>query len=417
MVAVTGIAIELQDRTKQSAKSVERSLKSIKKAAKETAVETDKLTSEFDGLKDEFKKTGTSANKTAKAFKNFDEQQRKLKKNTNDLQGNVNKLRAAFGLLATSVIVKQFGDLLDVSTQINNRLKLVTDGTFALGLAQEQLFKVSQDSRVGFEQTADLYARLARSTEDLGLTQKELVDVTETISQAITISGASAESANAALIQLGQGIASGTLRGDELNSVLEQTPRLAEAIADGIGVGIGQLRELGSEGKITSETIITAIQSQQGAVRTEFGQTSATLSQSFTTINNSLTKFVLELDKASKISETLAGVLIQASEAIDELTNEKSQTRANISAIDTLLTDIPLFELSRIFTAASNPNVANIDVNATTDPVTLIFRALNDLFFKESEKSTNLLEQYITTIEKEQETRKQAQQTQNFQKQ
>jgi tape measure domain-containing protein len=251
---------------------------------------------------------------------------------------------------------------------------------------------------------------LARSTEDLGLTQKELVDVTETISQAITISGASAESANAALIQLGQGIASGTLRGDELNSVLEQTPRLAEAIADGIGVGIGQLRELGSEGKITSETIITAIQSQQGAVRTEFGQTSATLSQSFTTINNSLTKFVLELDKASKISETLAGVLIQASEAIDELTNEKSQTRANISAIDTLLTDIPLFELSRIFTAASNPNVANIDVNATTDPVTLIFRALNDLFFKESEKSTNLLEQYITTIEKEQETRKQAQQ-------
>ena len=410
MVAVTGIAIELQDRTKQSARSVERSLKGIKKAAKETAVETDKLTSEFDGLKDEFKKTGTSANKTAKAFKNFDEQQRKLKKNTNDLQGNVNKLRAAFGLLATSVIVKQFGDLLDVSTQINNRLKLVTDGTFALGLAQEQLFKVSQDSRVGFEQTADLYARLARSTEDLGLTQKELVDVTETISQAITISGASAESANAALIQLGQGIASGTLRGDELNSVLEQTPRLAEAIADGIGVGIGQLRELGSEGKITSETIITAIQSQQGAVRTEFGQTSATLGQSFTTINNSLTRFVLELDKASKISETLAGVLIQASEAIDELTNEKSQTRANISAIDTLLTDIPLFELSRIFTVASNPNVADIDVNATTDPVTLIFRALNDLFFEESEKSTNLLEEYITTIEKEQETRKQAQQ-------
>ena len=410
MVAVTGIAIELQDRTKQSTRDIKKNLDDIKKAAKQTAREADNLTKEFDGLKDEFKRTGTVAGKTGDEIDRLGKKQKKVAKETNDLSNSYGKLKGAFALLTTSVIIKEFTDLLDVSTQINNRLKLVTDGTFALGLAQEQLFKVSQESRVGFEQTADLYARLARSTEDLGLTQKELVDVTETISQAITISGASAESANAALIQLGQGIASGTLRGDELNSVLEQTPRLAEAIADGIGVSVGQLRELGSEGKITSETIITAIQSQQGAVRTEFGQTSATLSQSFTTINNSLTRFVLELDKASKISETLAAVLIQASEAIDELTNERSQTRANISAIDTLLTEIPLFELSRIFTVASNPNVADIDVNATTDPFTLIFRAINDLIFDETEKSTNLLERYITTLEKEQENREQAQQ-------
>ena len=245
MVATTGIAIELQDKTKQGARSITRSLDDIKKSARETATSVDKLDDNFDKLKDELDKTGRSADKAGEEFDKLARKAKRAGDATGGMGRNFTALKGAFAAVGTSVVIKQFFDLLDVSTQINNRLKLVTDSTYALGLAQQQLFEVSQKSRVGFDQTVDLYSRLARSSKELGLTQKELVDITETISQAITISGASADAASAALLQLGQGIASGTLRGEELNSVLEQTPRLAQAIADGIGVnrsteGIGR---------------------------------------------------------------------------------------------------------------------------------------------------------------------------------
>lgn len=321
MVATTGIAIELQDKTKQGARAITRSLDDIKKSARETATSVDKLDDNFDKLKDELDKTGRSADKAGREFDALAGKAKRAGDATGGMGRNFTALKGAFAVLGTSVVVRQFFELLDVSTQINNRLKLVTDSTYALGLAQQQLFEVSQKSRVGFDQTVDLYSRLARSSKELGLTQKELVDITETISQAITISGASADAASAALLQLGQGIASGTLRGEELNSVLEQTPRLAQAIADGIGVSIGELRALGAEGALTSETVVKAIQTQQGAVRTEFGQTSATIGQSLTVVNNSLTKLVSEIDKAAGVSDKLATSLLGIASSLDTLSN------------------------------------------------------------------------------------------------
>ena len=321
MVAITGIAIELQDKTKQGARAITRSLDDIKKSARETATSVDKLDDNFDKLKDELKETGRSADKAGREFDELAGKAKRASDATGGMSRNFTALKSAFVAVGTSVVVKQFFDLLDVSTQINNRLKLVTDSTYALGLAQQQLFEVSQKSRVGFDQTVDLYSRLARSSEELGLTQKELVDITETISQAITVSGASAQAADAALMQLGQGIASGTLRGEELNSVLEQTPRLAQAIADGIGVSIGQLRALGAEGALTSETVIKAIQSQQGAVRTEFGQTSATIGQSLTVVTNSLTKLVSKIDESAGVSDKFASSLLGIAEALDTLSD------------------------------------------------------------------------------------------------
>lgn len=321
MVAITGIAIELQDKTKQGARAITRSLDDIKKSARETATSVDKLDDNFNRLKDELKDTGRSADQAGREFDTLAGKAKRASDATGGMSRNFGALKSAFVAVGTSIVVKQFFDLLDVSTQINNRLKLVTDSTYALGLAQQQLFEVSQKSRVGFDQTVDLYSRLARSSEELGLTQRELVDITETISQAITVSGASAQAADAALMQLGQGIASGTLRGEELNSVLEQTPRLARAIADGIGVSIGQLRALGAEGALTSETVIKAIQSQQGAVRTEFGQTSATLSQSLTVVTNSLTKLVSKIDESAGVSDKLASSFLGIAEGLDTLSD------------------------------------------------------------------------------------------------
>jgi tape measure domain-containing protein len=98
---------------------------------------------------------------------------------------------------------------------------------------------------------AQTYSSISRATQDLGVSSEQTLRLTETLAKAITISGVSAQSANAAMIQLSQGLSSGTLRGEELNSIMEQTPRVARALAQGLGVGIGALREMGKEGKLT----------------------------------------------------------------------------------------------------------------------------------------------------------------------
>ena len=186
-----------------------------------------KAVSELDRLEKQGKKTESRAKKLRKSF---------------------NGLGTAIAALGVVVLTKKLINQVSVYQSLTNKLKLVTSGTEQLAQVQESLFDVAQDTRASYEATIDLYSRLARSTEQLGLSQTDLLGITEAVNQAVAISGVQAASASAALFQLGQGLAADALRGQELNSVMEQTPRLARAIADGLGVEIGALRDLAAEG-------------------------------------------------------------------------------------------------------------------------------------------------------------------------
>ena len=171
-------------------------------------------------------------------------------------------LGMAMGAMGTSLSVAVVLNYAESWKKVESQLKLVTKGHEDLQRTQGQLMSLSKETTSSFDTTANLYARLARSTEELGLSQAELLTITSTINKAFVVSGASGAEASAAITQLSQGFASGTLRGDELNSVMEQAPRLARALADGIGVGIGQLRQMGEEGQITSDILAHALLGQ-----------------------------------------------------------------------------------------------------------------------------------------------------------
>ncbi|KKI97568.1 tape measure protein, partial [Acinetobacter baumannii] len=141
----------------------------------------------------------------------------------------------------------------------------------------------------------------------LNLTMDDTARLTETVSKAVAISGASAEAADAALVQFGQALASGTLRGEELNSVMEQTPALAKAIAKGMGITVGELRSVAAEGKITSQEIVKALRNVESDVDALFAKTDITIGQSLTLLNNEITKFVGEAGKGSGAAQVLAG--------------------------------------------------------------------------------------------------------------
>ncbi|MBJ2303846.1 MULTISPECIES: phage tail tape measure protein [unclassified Pseudomonas] len=221
------------------------------------------------------------------------------------------------GPLAAAFSVAKIAKASEEYTNLTNRLRLVTDGTQQLAKSQQDVFRVAQDSRQALDTTAQVYQRIAQNGKQLGLTLDQVASVTETVAKTVALSGASTQAADAAMVQFGQALASGTLRGDELNSIMEQTPALAQAIARGLGVTIGELRTLGSEGKLTSEAIVTALQNQKGKVDELSSSLQVTAGQAITAFNNSLVVTIGKLDQATTASSKFAQGVLSLSKAMD----------------------------------------------------------------------------------------------------
>ncbi|MFL1386013.1 tape measure protein, partial [Acinetobacter baumannii] len=215
--------------------------------------------------------------------------------------------RALAGYMAGLVTVSSAISKMDTYTGLQNRLKLVTNNQVELNKATEDTFRIAQKTYSTWDSVLQVYQRFSDNAKTLNLTMDDTARLTETVSKAVAISGASAEAADAALVQFGQALASGTLRGEELNSVMEQTPALAKAIAQGMGITVGELRSVAAEGKITSQEIVKALKNVQNDVDALFAKTDITIGQSLTLLNNEITKFVGEAGKGSGAAQVLAG--------------------------------------------------------------------------------------------------------------
>lgn len=221
------------------------------------------------------------------------------------------------GALVGAMSVQQIMQYADAFTVMDSKLKLVTDSAQQLNMTQQQLFALAQSTRTSYEGTVELYSKVARSAEDLNLQQGQMLSLVKTINQSIALSGGSAASANAAITQLAQGLASGILRGDELNSVIEQTPELARALAAGLGVGRGELKALGEAGALTADRVVESLLAMSDSVSRDFGSLNVTLSQGFTQMNNSSIQFSGQLDRASGASQFFGGVISDVSNILD----------------------------------------------------------------------------------------------------
>nr|MDJ0954769.1 tape measure protein [Acidimicrobiia bacterium] len=235
-------------------------------------------------------------------------------------QGSLTLLQRSLGFLSAGVIVRGLGQLADSFTNIQNRLRTVTEGQAQLNAVTRELFEISNRTRSSFEGTAEVYARTALAVRELGISQKQTLEFAESLNQAVILSGASAQEAQNALIQLSQGLASGALRGDELRSVLEQLPVVADVIAKELGVTRGELRELGKDGKITADIILEAFQSAQEELATGFGKTVPTIGQSFTVLRNQIVRTVGALDDATGVSRAFSRGLLFVAQNIETVT-------------------------------------------------------------------------------------------------
>lgn len=206
----------------------------------------------------------------------------------------------------------------DEAQNIAARLRLATRSAEQFRVAQQGVFEIAQRTRTSLQATVDLYARIERSTRDAKVNQATVLALTKAINQAAQLSGGGA-SAEAALFQLSQGLASGTLRGEELNSVLEQTPRLAQAIADGMDLPIGQLRKVAQEGKLTSEQVLRAILKESKTLQEEFATFPPTIASGFTAMRNAFVQYLSTSGEAGTASAALATALQKIAEQLPRI--------------------------------------------------------------------------------------------------
>lgn len=235
-------------------------------------------------------------------------------------------LTSSFGSLsrvATSLMailsVQQVAEYADAWTTLNNKLANALRPSEQLVDVTERVFNITQQTRSSLDATATLYARLERGTRQYNTSAEDLAKLTTIINQGFVVSGATAQEAENAIIQLAQGLASGALRGDEFNSVNEQGNRLMIALADSMNVSIGSLRNMAAEGKLTTDVIVNGLLSQGDKIGQEFAKTTATISQSLEIANNNITKFFGENATVKTGVKIFSDSVISLSENLDVL--------------------------------------------------------------------------------------------------
>ena len=260
----------------------------------------------------------TAVDETRRAFQSINGSLNQLRDQAGQVTAVLSRIGAAIGV---GLGARELITIADEYKNLQSRLRLAVTSQVQFNVAQTELFQIAQRNRAPLAETITLYARLAPSVQSLGRSQAEVLAATDAIGQAVALSGASAEAASAALVQLGQAFASGQLRGEEFNSVIEQTPRLAQAIADGMGVPLGSLRALAKEGKVTSAAVLDALLTQRERLAAEYGSLPDTVSGALTRLKNAFQRAIGERDTGLGVTSGLAQAIQLIAARLDVVIN------------------------------------------------------------------------------------------------
>lgn len=233
-------------------------------------------------------------------------------------------------------LIKDAAETADAYNGLAARIKLATGEGQAFQAGMEGVERVAVATRSSLEATGNLFTRLVASGKALGLTQQDALALTQTINQAIQVTGGGAQAAEAAITQLSQGLQSGTLRGDEFNSVMEQSPRLARALADGLGVGIGRLREMAEQGQLTAETVIKALRGQADTVASEFGKLPPTVGGALQNLSTAWTVYIGNVDKSTGASRAAAEGITYLATHLDGIVGTMANVGKGVLALTLL---------------------------------------------------------------------------------
>jgi tape measure domain-containing protein len=230
-------------------------------------------------------------------------------------------LAAAAGVAALGAALVPIARAGDDMVASLGRIRAATGSIESAAAVYDQLYRISVQTGQSVSDSASQFQRFSIATKEVGATNAQAVKLVETLQKAAIVGGASSQEASSAALQLGQALASGVLQGEELRSLLENMPNLAVALAQQLGVGVGELRKMGSEGKLTAETILPALLRAGEAINGEYEKMPTTMSRAFDQLNISSSNFLARMDQALGLSQRIAAQLGAAAKALDGLTS------------------------------------------------------------------------------------------------
>lgn len=238
---------------------------------------------QYDAAVSQIERAQIEAKKAASATEELSQSQKRATSSSNALGGSLKSLIGTYISLQTLKGLFTMSDTLALTTA---RLNMMNDGLQTTAQLNAMVYQSAQRARESYAETADFVAKLGTLAGDAFGSTQEIIAFAEQINKQMKLSGATTQGAQAAMLQLTQALSSGTLRGEELNSVLEQTPMIAQTIANYLGVSTGQMREMASEGKITAQVIKNAMFSAAEETNAAFEDLPLTWADIWTQIQN-----------------------------------------------------------------------------------------------------------------------------------
>lgn len=341
---VFGLGIRIQE---EGSATVDAAIKRLRAELEKTAATANQLggtmaglTNRTNGLATSFRTAGATSVQSAGL-----------------MESSLRKVGAQFaasylGVQAFAGGLRMLINTSDTMLLLEGRINLVATGTENLRLLQNRLFESSQLTRSSFGATSELYARVSRNADQLGMSQQQLLNFTELTQMSIRTSGINAIEASRGMIQLSQALASGVLRGDEFRAVMEQMPGLARSIADGLGVPIGSLREMANTGQLSAEKVIAAITKMESKIRSDFTKLPVTIGDGMTRIGNSFANGIRNFNDATGAAEGLGKALSSLANTLERLFGFIANNIEDIKAVAITIGGILLGAFSPTIVAA-----------------------------------------------------------------
>lgn len=268
-----------------------------------------------------------------KARKSLGSIEKSAKRTQDQFSSMGRNLTRVAGLVGVSLSVRQVKEYADSWTKVNNQLRIVAKSTGELASLTDQVFDAAQRTRAPVQALVTLYSRASLASDKLGASQSELITFSENVGKALLVNGTSAHESRGALIQLSQAIGAGTVRAEEFNAIMEGARPILVAVSKGLkdaGGDVAALRRLVIDGKVSSQAFFKAFLVGSAELEQQFNTTIPTIAQSFTLLENSVTRFIGELNNAKGATATLGRFIESLTIAIDQLDAQVSSTRFDV---------------------------------------------------------------------------------------
>ena len=271
----------------------------------------------------------SSTNKTTSALGKLDKNARNAGSGMKNAGGAASGLKTSMSMLAGAISVsliiewgKRFLEVADNMTQLQARIARLSTDAKTANETFSSLANIASTTGASLSDTTKLWETLTSSLKEAGATNAQVLNLTDTLQKIGRIGGSSTEEMANALRQFGQSIASGTIRAEEFNSILEQMPELARQIAAGLGISMGELRARMLDGKLTAEDALNAIQDRTSVVNAEFAKLPRSISQATGSLETSFAKMIASINDATGASSAFVSVIDSITSAINRLTGQ-----------------------------------------------------------------------------------------------